>query len=223
MLIRFQTPIPGRPDPIDGYSAVVSDLFHRTLGRGLEIGASRTVPHTADGSIRRFEFQSVHTFRSNQPWSKNLEATNNLEIVDCIVTNLIANWITIYWVYSFARICYHPFDCSYLVWLSALACRLNHAVFVNVICIKCWCTVNIQCWAWDCWLASVTELQLVLLNPKLVEGAPDKSWVVCTIQIQSMHSTSLNRLDLAERFCTVHYATSYEICPYPPQLGYING
>ena len=67
MLIRFQTPIPGRPDPIDGYSAVVSDLFHRTLGRGLEIGASRTVPHTADGSIRRFEFQSVHTFRSNQP------------------------------------------------------------------------------------------------------------------------------------------------------------
>ena len=67
LLIQFQTPIPGRPDPIDGYSVVVSDLFHRTLGRGLEVGASRTVPHTADGSILRFEFQSVHTFRNSQP------------------------------------------------------------------------------------------------------------------------------------------------------------
>ena len=62
LVIQLQSTIPRRPDPIDGYSTIKSELFHRTLGEGVELGVTRFTPTTEDRSMIRFEYRSVLTF-----------------------------------------------------------------------------------------------------------------------------------------------------------------
>ena len=62
LVIQLQSTIPRRPDPIDGYSTIKSELFHRTLGEGVELGVTRFTPTTEDRSMIRFEYRSVQTF-----------------------------------------------------------------------------------------------------------------------------------------------------------------
>ena len=61
-VIQFQNPIPGHPHPVDRYNTIKSDVFHRTLGQGIELGASRIVPHNGDSSMLRYEYETVVTF-----------------------------------------------------------------------------------------------------------------------------------------------------------------
>ena len=67
LLIRFENTIPDRFDPIDGYSVIKEDVFHRTLGKGLAFGTSKTTSESADGSILRYEFRVVVNFPKNEP------------------------------------------------------------------------------------------------------------------------------------------------------------
>ena len=62
LLIRFENPVPGYPHAVDQYYTIKSDIFHRTLGQGIELGAAKFVPHNADGSILRYEYQTIMTF-----------------------------------------------------------------------------------------------------------------------------------------------------------------
>lgn len=61
-VIQWQNPIPGHPHPVDRYNTIKSDLFHRTLGQGIELGASRIVFHNGDESTYRYEYETVVTF-----------------------------------------------------------------------------------------------------------------------------------------------------------------
>ena len=67
LLIRFENTIPDHFDPIDGYSVIKEDVFHRTLGEGLALGTSKTTSESADGSILRYEFRVVVNFPKNEP------------------------------------------------------------------------------------------------------------------------------------------------------------
>ena len=67
LLIRFESTIPYRFDPIDGYSVTKEDVFHRTLGEGLAFGTLKTTNESADGSILRYEFRVVFNFPKNEP------------------------------------------------------------------------------------------------------------------------------------------------------------
>ena len=67
LLIRFENTIPDRFEPINGYSVIKEDVFHRTLGEGLALGTSKTTIESADGSILRYEFRVVLHFPKIEP------------------------------------------------------------------------------------------------------------------------------------------------------------